>query len=130
MIDIPQWGAYARISTILVLFVMLLCIGTSMSQSADNPKEPRATLPKIVSTVDPEYTPEAKRKKIQGVVLLSLRVEPDGSIDDVKVVRSLGYGLDEKAVEAVRKWKFQPATRDDVPIETKLNVEVLFRIRN
>ena len=65
---------------------------------------------------------------MQGVVLLWVVIGSDGRTHDVRVQRSLGMGLDEKAIEAVRNWKFEPATKDGQPVAVQVNVEVNFRL--
>lgn len=84
--------------------------------------------PRILFQPDPEYTEEARKAKYQGVVVLWLIVGPDGRTKDIKISRSLGMGLDQKAVEAVKQWKFDPAKKDGVPVAVQLNVEVNFRL--
>lgn len=84
--------------------------------------------PRILFTHDPEYSDEARRAKYQGVCVLSLIVGPDGLPRDIRVARSLGMGLDEKAIEAVRQWRFQPALKDGTPVAVAINVEVEFRL--
>ena len=84
--------------------------------------------PRAVYSPDPEYSDEARRVKMQGNVVLSLVVDPRGHVRDVRVARSLGMGLDEKAIEAVRKWKFEPGVRDGYPVPVQVNVEVNFRL--
>src|SRR5277367_3282660 len=66
------------------------------------------TAPRVLSKIDPEYTPIARDAKISGTVLLSATIGSDGVPRDLKVVRSLDSGLDEKAITAVLQWKFQP----------------------
>ena len=84
--------------------------------------------PKVIYQPDPEYSEEARKAKYQGVCVLSLIVGPDGKPRDVKVARSLGLGLDEKAIEAVNQWKFDPAQKDGRPVAVAINVEVTFRL--
>ncbi len=84
--------------------------------------------PKGIYTPDPEYSEEARKAKYQGVVVLWLIVNPDGRPRDIKVARSLGMGLDQKAIEAVRNWKFEPAKKDGQPVAVQINVEVNFRL--
>jgi TonB family protein len=86
------------------------------------------TAPAIVSKVEPEYSEEARAAKYQGSVLLSVVVGPDGRADDLKVIRSLGMGLDEKAMEAVRKWQFRPGLNAGVPVKVRAQIEVNFRL--
>jgi len=84
--------------------------------------------PVAIYTPDPQYTEEARKAKIQGTVTLSLTVGTDGRAHDVKVLRPLGYGLDDKAVEAVQSWKWEPALDQGVPIESKMNMDVHFML--
>lgn len=86
------------------------------------------TAPRPLYQPDPEYTEEARKAKYQGIVVLWLIVTPDGRTKDIRISRSLGMGLDQKAVEAVRQWKFDPAKKDGVPVAVQLNVEVNFRL--
>lgn len=84
--------------------------------------------PSVLFAPDPEYTVEARRTGLQGIVVLSLRIDVDGTAHDIKVSRSLGMGLDQKAVDIVQEWLFRPALENGKPIPTKLEVEVLFRL--
>ena len=71
---------------------------------------------------------EARKAKYQGTCVLWLVVGPDGRPRDIRVARSLGLGLDEKAIEAVKTWKFEPAMKDGKPVAVQINVEVSFRL--
>jgi len=84
--------------------------------------------PRALYSPDPEYSEEARKAKYQGTVVLWVVVGPDGRPKEVRVQRSLGLGLDEKAVEAVRQWKFEPAKKDGSPVAVQINVEVNFRL--
>src|SRR5215813_160593 len=84
--------------------------------------------PKPISTPDPEYSEEARKAKYQGTCVLWLIVGPDGKPRDIRVSRTLGLGLDEKAIEAVKQWKFEPAMKDGKPVAVQINVEVDFRL--
>jgi TonB family protein len=86
------------------------------------------TPPRLIHNTNPEFSDEARRKKIEGVVTLSLVVDTNGQPTDVQVVTPLGHGLDEKAVEAVQQWRFQPAVKDGNPIAKKINVQVNFHL--
>jgi TonB family protein len=72
--------------------------------------------PKIISQVDPEYSEAARQAGFQGICVLSLIVEPDGAPSNIQVSRKLGMGLDEKALEAVKKWRFRPSMKDGQPV--------------
>ena len=84
--------------------------------------------PRALNTPDPEYSEEARKAKYQGAVVLWLIVDQNGRPRDVKVARSLGMGLDQKAIEAVRRWTFEPAQKDGKPVAVQINVEVNFRL--
>ncbi len=86
--------------------------------------------PRAVYNPDPKYTDEAAKAKLEGSVIVSGTVEPDGSVDHIFVRRGLGMGLDEKAVEAVSRWRFEPARKDGKPVATQVNVEVNFRVQH
>jgi len=84
--------------------------------------------PRVTYQPDPEYSEEARKAKYQGTCVLWLVVGPDGRPRDIRVARSLGLGLDEKAIEAVKTWKFEPAMKDGKPVAVQINVEVSFRL--
>ncbi len=84
--------------------------------------------PRQLYAPDPEYSEEARKAKYQGTVILTITVGPDGRVHDVRVSRSLGMGLDEKAVESVKTWTFDPARKDGVPVAVLVSVEVNFRL--
>ena len=84
--------------------------------------------PKVIYQPDPEYSEEARKAKFQGTCVLWLIVGPDGRPRDVRVARTLGLGLDEKAIEAVKNWRFEPAYKDGKPVSVPINVEVSFRL--
>jgi len=84
--------------------------------------------PQAISAPDPEYTEEARRAKTQGTCILWLIVDSSGKPRDVKVVRGLGYGLDAKALDAVRQWRFQPSMKDGKPVDVQISVEVAFHL--
>lgn len=84
--------------------------------------------PLVIYKPDPEYSEEARKAKYQGTVVLALVVGVDGRPRDVRVQRSLGLGLDEKAMEAVRTWRFEPARKNGQPVPVAVNVEVNFNL--
>jgi TonB family protein len=77
---------------------------------------------------DPAYSEEARKAKYQGTVVLWIVVDAAGAVTDCRVVKPLGLGLDEKAVETVRTWKFKPAMRNGTPVPVRVMVEVSFRL--
>jgi len=87
-----------------------------------------ATAPRLISKVEPEYSEEARTAKYQGTVLLGIDVDANGRAVNVRVLRSLGLGLDEKAIEAVKKWRFQPGSLNGRPVAVRATIEVNFRL--
>ena len=84
--------------------------------------------PKAIYAPDPEYSEEARKAKYSGTCVLWLIVGRDGRPRDIKVARTLGLGLDEKAIEAVKTWRFEPAQTDGKAVDVQINVEVSFRL--
>ena len=84
--------------------------------------------PVVLKTAEPEFSEEARRKKIKGNVLISLIVDERGLPQSVRVKRGIGQGLDEKAVEAVKQYRFRPATREGQPVKVEMLIEVNFQI--
>jgi TonB family protein len=77
---------------------------------------------------EPAYSEEARKAKYQGTVVLWIVVDAQGNVADCRVVKPLGLGLDEKAVEGVKIWKFKPAMRNGTPVPVRVMVEVSFRL--
>ena len=88
----------------------------------------QVSAPTVVSKVEPLYTAEALQAGVSGIVLVSFQVSSDGKPEKVKVVRGLGHGLDEKAVEAASKWRFVPAFKDGSPVASEAQIEMVFRL--
>lgn len=84
--------------------------------------------PRVVYSPDPEFSEEARKAKYQGTVLLWVTVGADGLARDIRIVRSVGMGLDEKAVNAVKLWRFEPARKDGQAVAVQISVEVAFRL--
>ena len=84
--------------------------------------------PQPIATPDPEYTDEARLAKTQGTCTLWLIVDANGNPRDIRVVRGLGFGLDAKAMEAVKHWRFDPALKDGNPVNVQISIEVEFRL--
>jgi TonB family protein len=86
------------------------------------------TSPVPVYKIEPEYSEEARKAKYQGTVVLSVIIDATGKPTNLKVVRPLGLGLDEKAIDAVRKWRFRPGTKEGKPVAVFATIEVNFRL--
>jgi TonB family protein len=86
------------------------------------------TMPVVIGKADPEYSEEARIARLAGTVRVSLVVGEDGTVRDVRTAASLGLGLDEKAIDAVRKWHFKPGLKDGMPVPVRVNIEINFRL--
>ena len=86
------------------------------------------TPPELLYKVEPEFSEEARKAKHQGMVLLSIVVDSSGAVRNVRVLQSLGLGLDEKAIEAVTRWRFRPGLFDGKPAATEATVQVHFQL--
>jgi TonB family protein len=85
--------------------------------------------PKLLREVKADYTDQARRAGIAGDVVLEIVVRRDGSVGDVKVLHGLGGGLNDRAAQAVRQWRFAPATRLGSPVDVIVEVSVEFKLR-
>jgi TonB family protein len=86
------------------------------------------TAPVLTYKKEPEYSEEARKAKYQGTVTLYVEVGPDGKAHNVRVLHSLGLGLDEKAMDAVKQWVFKPGLKDGKAVTVAASIEVNFRL--
>ena len=89
------------------------------------------SVPEVLTEVKPQYTAEAMRAKVQGVVWLECIVLPDGSVGDVRITKSLDsvFGLDQEAIKAARRWRFKPGIREGKPVPVIITIELTFTLR-
>jgi protein TonB len=101
------------------------------AQKVERAGKDGVTLPKRLREVKPQYTAEAQRRHIQGSVVVKCLVLEDGSVDSCRLVRSLDpvYGLDEEALRAASQWRFQPATKDNVPVRVEVTIDLTFTLQ-
>jgi TonB family protein len=88
----------------------------------------KVSAPVPINTVEAEFSEEAKRAHFGGVCIVSLIDDVYGRPQHMRIVRSLGYGLNEKAIEAVSKYRFKPAMKDGQPVPVEVNIEVNFHL--
>ena len=98
------------------------------SGGGGNGSDPSIRTPALLYKREPDYSEEARRAKWQGSVVLQVDISESGEATNVQVVRTLGLGLDEKAIEAVQQWRFRPATKDGKPVAVQVQVGVEFRL--
>jgi len=111
---------------IVLALALLVGVGAVQERPRDG-----VTLPRVVKSVNPEYTQEAKDQRIQGIVRLDVDVKDDGSVGDVAVAQSLDdmYGLDNEAIRAAKQWRFRPAEKDGKPIAIRIQLEMTFALK-
>lgn len=85
--------------------------------------------PEKVSTTEPQYTEIARKARIQGVVIVQAIIDKEGNVTNVKVLKGLPMGLDQSAAEAIKRWKFKPATLNGKPVAVYYNLTVNFRLQ-
>jgi TonB family protein len=84
------------------------------------------TAPRLLEAATPGYTDEAKKKKIEGEVIVTIVVNEKGDVTEPKIKKGLGSGLDESAIEAAKYFKYKPGMKDDVPVPVRLDVSFNF----
>jgi protein TonB len=82
----------------------------------------------LIHKVEPEYSPQARMAKLCGDVVVSLVVDEEGNPRDLRVIQSLGMGLDQKALQAIRLWRFKPGRKDGKSVAVEATVRVEFRL--
>jgi TonB family protein len=127
---------FALVVTILMSTSFIAPVNARTAAVADKPASSGVykiggdvAQPKLLNKVEPQYTKEAAKKKIQGMAVLSVVIDADGQPQDIRVIRNLDPGLDQKAIEAVRQWTFEPATKDGQPVAVKATIEVNFKLK-
>jgi protein TonB len=104
--------------------------GTFPGGTGEGLNGPATSLPVLISHQLPQYTDEAIRRHVEGVVFLQVVIRKNGKADSFQVVRGLGYGLEERAIQEIaRSWTFRPATRGGVAIDYPTLIEVTFSLR-
>jgi TonB family protein len=108
-------------------------LASSESGVANVPIDPArvgngVSAPVVLYKIDPSYSDEARALKVWGSVVLRLIVDTNGQPRDIQILRSLAFGLDEKAAEAINSWKFRPGYRDGKPVAVMATIEVNFRL--
>jgi periplasmic protein TonB len=135
------WSQAKRWMVQFSLFFIVLGLGSTLAQvSADKGNAgfggslgaPDGTngiyMPRLIYSPNPAYTDAARRKRIQGLVLIALIVNPDGTRSELRVLQGLDPDLDKEAVKTVSRWKYKPGTKEGRPVAMHIAVEVNFRL--
>ena len=129
----------ARLALVPAIASMLIAAVAFPVNAARDSSQPPSTAalplsavkapPKLIYKIEPQYTKEAARKKIQGTVMLAITVDTDGIAKDIDVIKGIDKGLDRNAVAAIAQWRFRPAAQDNEPVPVRAHVEVNFRLK-
>jgi len=130
---LSRTGALALAAAACVVLLPLAAAQKTEGQKTDSDEKVYkfggdVSAPIPIKKVEPQYTEEARDAKIIGTVLLRLHIEKDGSPQNITVIEGLPMGLDEKAVEAIKQWKFKPGMKDGKPVRVQATIEVNFRL--
>ena len=120
-----------RTASIVVALAMALAVPAA-ARSIQHYKvgQEGVKAPVLVKNVHPQYTADAKARRVQGTVELAAIVKANGAVaDDVRVVKSLDEQLDQQAIAALKQWEFRPGTKDGKAVDVEVNVEMTFTIR-
>ena len=119
-------------SAALVLSIGLLVPVSSFATARPQERPGRdVARPQVLSEVKPNYTESAKKERIEGLVRMEVVVKDDGSVGDVKVIKSLDekHGLDQEAVKAMKQWRFKPGTKSGKAVPVLVEVEMTFTLK-
>jgi TonB family protein len=130
----PFWNRAFNIRAQLVAGMEQSARSSANPSSAPDPASPLYKVgagvspPSVTMKIDPEYSEFARLVRQSGTVTLAIVVDADGVPRNLSLVRSLGYGLDEKAAQAVLRWRFQPGIKDDKPVRVRATIQVNFKL--
>jgi len=120
------------VRTILSMAAVAVVLGMpalAQDQATYKAGENGVKAPALIREVKPNYTSDAMKRQVQGVVEMSTVVKTDGSVGPIEITRSLDPDLDEEAMKALRQWKFRPGTKDDQAVNVEVNIEMTFTLR-
>ena len=120
----------AHLAIVCGVFAVVSTVSLPLRSASDEPVfrvGHGVTAPRPLNRPDPEYSEEARRAGLQGKCILSVVVNSEGKTEDIQVSQSLGMGLDEKAVGAIRQWTFEPARKNGKPVAVRIQVTTTFR---
>lgn len=126
-----QMNLTIRLAASLLLAIAMtapMTVAADDQQPAQTQSKEAQTKPEFISGNEPKYTDAAREAKIEGTVILAVSINEKGKVKAVKVKSPLDKGLDRNAINAVKRWKFKPATMDGKPVPSDMNVSVDFRL--
>jgi TonB family protein len=137
----PEVVAYVQVRTANLPRALMAAVSAASSDPATAVRTVRLAPPEsdVSGTIAPEvveyttpplYSDEARQRGVEGVVVVHARIDAAGHVRQTSVIRGLGFGLDQNALVALRQWRFRPGTRNGVPIETDIDIEIEFTLRH
>jgi protein TonB len=118
------------VRTVLTFVAAAAFVAGAAAQEQARKIEDGVTAPVLVREVKPQYTKDAKERKVQGTVQMECVVDKDGTVrDDIKVTKSLDPALDDQAIIALRQWRFRPGTFHGQPVPVIVNIEMTFTLK-
>jgi protein TonB len=118
----------------MTAFVRIAAVAVALAAGVSQERAPTLKIsevdkaPRLIEKVEPQYDEDARKEKISGTVILSLAINQKGGLEDIAVKRSLDPRLDRNAVEALSKWRFEPAEKGGKPVRVMATVEINFRL--
>lgn len=103
-------------------------IGGAAPQAQKQQAAPTSTPPELTFSIKPQYTPEARAARLEGKVILHVRILTNGKVEVLSVVRGLGHGLDDQARRAAEQFRFKPATRGGAPVDFTTDIQITFQL--
>ena len=129
LVTLAQSKSYNSAVTLLVTAAIAYSDAITARAKGVVNKQDHQSAPRLLREVRADYTDEARRANIEGEVELEIVVRRDGTVGEVKITRGLRGGLNERAVNAVRQWRFSPGRMKGVPVDVVVEVGVEFRLR-
>jgi TonB family protein len=121
-------GSRLKIFVGVAGLALALTVAASSTPTVHSIREKGITPPSLIRKTEPQYTAEARAAKVSGTVVVSVVIDEQGSAKNIQVRKSLDPGLDEKAVEAIRAWRFKPAEKNGKPVRVAAAIEVNFKL--
>jgi TonB family protein len=121
----------AQVVSVAAIAIVGMIAGARQARAADDQAYSvgnGVTAPSVLTKIEPEYSDQALAAKWQGTVIMRTVIDEQGSATDIHVIRSLGMGLDKKAVECLQQWRFQAGTKNGEPVKVRATIELNFRL--
>lgn len=114
----------------LLVVGALAAVGVAAQEETVYEAGPGIVLPRVVKEVKPQYTPRAMEEGVEGAIWLRAVVRTDGSTSNHVIAKGLHPELDEKAIEALRQWQFEPGQKDGKAVPVRITVELTFKLKS